>query len=180
MITMKKLTVLILFLIFTFLLASCSTQKESPPAATYAPAAEPAAPALSVQELTDGFFLPICELEMGTAGSSLKQAVGAVKVLAFVVNNTDKLSSAGLNEVFTSAWNALSPEQQSRFTENYPSLSGLLDDCLADFSKYNGLFDDAGVLSEMEALQQNPDASSSWKLLSEAFVNSEILKTDNP
>ena len=175
---MKKLTFLILFLIFFLLLTSCSARKTSPPETTPDPTSEPVGPELSVQEFTDGFFMPICDLEMGTAGSSLKQAVCAVKVLNFIVNNTDKLSSADLNEVLTSAWNTLSPEQQSRFMENYPSLSALLDECLADFSKYTGLFDDAGVLSEMESLRQNPDASSSWKLLSSAFTNSGILRTD--
>ena len=175
MITMKKLTLLIPFLILSLFLASCSVQKASTPAATPAPAA----PALSAQALTDGFILPICELEMGTAGSSLKQAICAVKVLTFAVNNSDKLSLSSLSEVFTSAWNALSAEQQSRFAENYPSLSVLLDECLADFSSYSGLFEDAGVLPEMQALQQNPNASSSWKLLSEAFANSGILITES-
>ena len=172
---MKKLTFLIPFLILSLLLASCSVQKVSTPAATPAPAA----PAISAQELTDGFFMPICELEMGTAGSSLKQAICTVKVLTFAVNNVDKLSSAGLSEVFTSSWNAFSAEQQSRFAENYPSLSVLLDDCLADFSSYSGLFEDAGVLPEMQALQQNPNASSSWKFLSEAFANSGIPITES-
>ena len=176
---MKKLTFLIPFLILSLLLASCSVQKTSTPEATPAPAAEPAAPAISAQELTDGFFMPICELEMGTAGSSLKQAIGAVKVLTYAVNNVDKLSSAGLSEVFTSSWNAFSAEQQSRFAENYPSLSALLDDCLADFSSYSGLFEDAGVLPEMQALQQNPNAFSSWKFLSEAFANSGIPITES-
>ena len=66
-------------------------------------------------------------------------------------------------------------EEQERFAENYPSLSWLLDSCISDFSSYNGLFDDAGVLQEMEAVMKNPDAPSAWQMLRDATEAASLL-----
>ncbi|MBO7728927.1 MAG: hypothetical protein J6S50_10490 [Oscillospiraceae bacterium] len=173
----------IFFLILVLFLAVISlsflkTQKVFPASPVSVPENQEIV-AVSAEELTEGFFLPVSVLEKGTAGSSLKEAGGAVKVLSFAVNTFPALSYSDQKEVSLQtallvAWSSLTPEQQERFDENYPSLSSLLDNCLSDFSNLCGLFEDAGVLPEMQALLQNPDASSAWKLLSGAWENCRI------
>ena len=186
---MKKQLFLIFFLILYLLLASCSYAKASSPAETTAPVTEPAVTGPSAPELKEGFFLPVSGLEKGTAGSSLKEANGAMKVLSFAENKLiTSISSSGdseqshdtvdqdaLQSALLDAWNSLSTEEQTRFNENYPSLAALLDNCFVDFSAQSGLFEDAGVLPEMEKLMQNPDIPSAWKLLSDTWAN---VKTD--
>ena len=80
-----------------------------------------------------------------------------------------------LQSALLDAWNSLSAEEQALFSENYPSLAALLDKCFVDFSALSGLFEDAGVLPEMQTLMQNPDVPSAWKLLSDTWAN---VKTD--
>ena len=182
---MKKQLFLIFFLILCPLLASCSAAKASSPAETAVPIIEPAATSPSASELKEGFFLPVSGLEKGTAGSSLKEANGAMKVLSFAENKLiTSISSSGdseqshdtvdqdaLQSALLDAWNSLSAEEQALFSENYPSLAALLDKCFVDFSALSGLFEDAGVLPEMQALMQNPDVVSAWKLLSDTWAN---------
>ena len=184
---MKKQLFLIFFLILCLLLASCSYAKASSPAETTAPVTEPAVTGPSAPELKEGFFLPVSGLEKGTAGSSLKEANGAMKVLSFAENKLlisisssgdseqshDTVDQDALQSALLDAWNSLSTEEQTRFNENYPSLAALLDNCFVDFSALSGLFEDAGVLPEMEKLMQNPDISSAWKLLSDAWANTK-------
>ena len=182
---MKKQLFLIFFLILCLLLASCSYAKASSPAETTAPVTEPAVTGPSAPELKEGFFLPVSGLEKGTAGSSLKEANGAMKVLSFAENKLlisisssgdseqshDTVDQDALQSALLDAWNSLSTEEQTRFNENYPSLAALLDKCFADFSALSGLFEDAGVLPEMQTLMQNPDVPSAWKLLSDTWAN---------
>ena len=184
---MKKQLFLIFFLILCLLLASCSYAKASFRAETTAPVTEPAVTGPSAPELKEGFFLPVSGLEKGTAGSSLKEANGAMKVLSFAENKLlisisssgdseqshDTVDQDALQSALLDAWNSLSTEEQTRFNENYPSLAALLDNCFVDFSALSGLFEDAGVLPEMEKLMQNPDISSAWKLLSDAWANTK-------
>ena len=192
---MKKQLFLIFFLILCPLLASCSAAKASSPAETAVPIIEPAATSPSASELKEGFFLPVSGLEKGTAGSSLKEASGAMKVLSFAENKLitsisllisisssgdskrshDTVDQDALQSALLDAWKCLSAEEQALFSENYPSLAALLDKCFVDFSALSGLFEDAGVLPEMQALMQNPDVPSAWKLLSDTWAN---VKTD--
>lgn len=182
---MKKQFFLIFFLVYCLLLASCSASKTSSLAETTAPVTEPAVSGPSASELKEGFFLPVSGLEKGTAGSSLKEANGAMKVLSFAENKLlisissvgnseqshDTVDQDALQSALLDAWNSLSAEEQSHFSENYPSLAALLDKCFVDFSALSGLFEDAGVLPEMQALMQNRDVPSAWKLLSDTWAN---------
>ena len=96
---MKKQLFLIFFLILCLLLASCSYTKASSPAETTAPVTESAVTGPSAPELKEGFFLPVSGLEKGTAGSSLKEANGAMKVLSFAENKLlISISSPGDSE----------------------------------------------------------------------------------
>ena len=131
---MKKQLFLIFFLILCLLLASCSYAKASSPAETTAPVTESAVTGPSAPELKEGFFLPVSGLEKGTAGSSLKEANGAMKVLSFAENKLiTSISSSGdseqshdtvdqdaLQSALLDAWNSLSAEEQAPFSENYP------------------------------------------------------------
>ena len=176
---MKKI-VLVFFLILFLALALFSSSFLTPKKAPSAPAEpSPAAQevfAVSAGELIDGFLKPVSSLERGTAGSSLKEAIGAMKVLSFAVSSGIQRSDASvLKNNLLNAWNTLNVEEQERFAENYPSLSWLLDSCISDFSSYNGLFDDAGVLQEMEAVMKNPDAPSAWQILRDATEAASFL-----
>ena len=97
-----------------------------------------------------GLVEPLLTLYPGTAGSSLKRAAVAVKVLTFA-------SQYAVADI-SADWEALTQEERTLFAENVISVSALLGETRADYDAYQGLYEDAGVLEQMNNLKDNETA----------------------
>ena len=105
---------------------------------------------VSEGELKEKLVDPILAYYPGTAGSSLKRAVAAVKVLSFA-------AEYGACDV-KSVPAMLETEETVRFYENLSAIDDLLEETEADFQAISGLYDDAGVYDVMSGLADNENA----------------------
>ena len=110
----------------------------------------PAEPKPTQEEIYNGLVAPLLTLYPGTAGSSLKRAAVAVKVLTFA-------SQYAVADI-SADWEKLTQEEKTLFAENVTSVSALLEETRADFDAYQGLYEDAGVLEQMNSLKDNTTA----------------------
>jgi ABC-type transport system substrate-binding protein len=102
----------------------------------------------------------------GTAGSSLKRAVAAMRVLDFC--NTHHLADADrekLKENLITAWNTLQETEKGLFPELFTSVSEQIDEDLVNGASLTGLFEDAGIQEEMQRLLAQNDIEASWEAL---------------
>lgn len=138
-------------------------------AAPAAPAAESVsedANLVSASEYTDNVLQKLINMEIGTAGSSLKAAQIAEEILSFaasreIANSEESAREAAFNE----AWESLSDEEKETVKNNFQDIAGLIDEAFSDYESARGSFEDAGVGAEMEELVSSEDAQKSWKAL---------------
>lgn len=126
-------------------------------------------------EYTDHVFRPLINMEIGTAGSSLKAAQIAEEILSFAASrqlgNTEE---SARKAAFSEAWSSLSSEEKELVKHNFyeEEIEKLIDGAYDDYESVRGRFEDAGVGAEMEELSKDEDAQKSWnalkKLMSEA------------
>ena len=110
------------------------------------------------EELKDKLVDPILAYYPGTAGSSLKRAVAAAKVLSFA-------AEYGACDVSAVPDLLTTEEERTRFSENLLTISALLEETEADFDSLSGLYEDAGVYEQMSELAEDADAWNSLHLL---------------
>ena len=106
---------------------------------------------VSGDELKAKLVDPILAYYPGTAGSSLKRAVAAVKVLSFA-------AEYGVCDVKSVPSMLETEEETVRFYENLSAIDDLLKETEADFQAISGLYDDAGVYDVMSGLADNENA----------------------
>ena len=106
---------------------------------------------VSGDELKEKLVGPILAYYPGTAGSSLKRAVAAVKVLSFA-------AEYGVCDVKSVPAMLETEEETVRFYENLSAIDDLLKETEADFQAISGLYDDAGVYDVMSGLADNQNA----------------------
>ena len=106
---------------------------------------------VSGDELKEKLVDPILAYYPGTAGSSLKRAVAAVKVLSFA-------AEYGVCDVKSVPSMLETEEETVRFYENLSAIDDLLKETEADFQAISGLYDDAGVYDVMSGLADNENA----------------------
>ena len=106
---------------------------------------------VSGDELKAKLVDPILAYYPGTAGSSLKRAVAAVKVLSFA-------AEYGVCDVKSVPAMLETEEETVRFYENLSAIDDLLKETEADFQAISGLYDDAGVYDVMSGLADNENA----------------------
>ena len=86
---------------------------------------------------------PLLSFFPGTAGSSLRRAAAAVKVLEFA----DRYEPVEVS---------IEEENRIRFEENVESVASLLQETKDDFDSVAGLYEDAGVYDDAAALTAKP------------------------
>ena len=143
---------------FTFPVSVHSVQPLfDPPAPAPAPAAE---------AFGEEYWAVLAQLENGTAGAALKTAAAAEKVCAFAVKgalwNPDTPS---LRANMLSAFEQLSPQEQSAAQAGFDAVRALLDDCLRDWEGNRGVFEDAGVAESMDEVMCDPLNRLAWENL---------------
>ena len=70
-------------------------------------------------------------------------------------------------ENLLSAWNELPDTEKELFPELFASVSGQIEEDLQNSDALSGMFDDAGILEEMQVLLQEENLRSSWAVLKE-------------
>ena len=119
-------------------------------------------------EYTDHVFKPLINMEIGTAGSSLKSAQLAEEILSFAASrqlgNTEEYARKA---AFSEAWSSLSSEEKELVKHNFyeEEIEDLIDGAYNDYESVRGRFEDAGVGAEMDELSKDADAQKSWNAL---------------
>ena len=127
-------------------------------------------------DYADNVFKPLINMEIGSAGSSLKAAQIAEEILSFAsdrqIGNTEE---SARKAAFSEAWNSLSNEEKEVAKHNFyeEEIADLIDSAFDDYESVRGRFEDAGVGAEMEELSKNADARKSWNTLRELMSDVE-------
>lgn len=120
----------------------------------------------SAADLAENFFRPVAEIPNGTAGAMLRKAQVAYSTLRFAY--TYAIWSNDLHELranLAEAWGSLSADEQAAFDENIFAVQGLIVNSAVTWEDYSGLFEDAGVREEMQALEEDNAAMESFTRL---------------
>lgn len=116
--------------------------------------------------LQESFFRQIAACQPGTAGASLKRAAAACRVLSFSISG--QLRGADVSELrenLLEAWDGLQEEERTAFDQSFPDICRLLDACFEEWESNRPVFEDAGVVDEMEYLLAYPGAREDWSVL---------------
>lgn len=123
-------------------------------------------PAADAETIRTGFLDAVSRYEPGTAGSSLKRAVAAMRVLEFC--STHHLSDTDREE-FTqnllAAWKEMPENEKELFPELFASVSEQIEEDLNNGSALSGLFEDAGILEKMQELLKEETLQEDWEML---------------
>lgn len=97
--------------------------------------------------------LSACTGYAGTAGSSLKNAIAACRLAAFAQHNqTADVKKSTLGEMIFFATGRMSDEAKEELALNMESIHSLLTAAFTDYDSVRGLFDDAGIVDDMQLL----------------------------
>ena len=136
-------------------------------AAAGVPISTPIPASVTAEAVKTGVFDAVNAYEPGTAGSSLKCAVAAKKVLQFAGDNHLEQQQE-IQPAVSAAWGMLTQQEKAKFAERWPSVSFQADDCFSPNTDLTGLFESAGIDKEMKALLADPELHSAWTALSGA------------
>lgn len=122
-------------------------------------------------------FQDVADLEEGSAGNTLDQAVIASRLLSMASLYgflPDEDSSFGENtelvDTIVDALYWMEPKQIRTLEERYDGVGKLLDQAIDNYGKVEGLFEDAGVGDTMDnILSKLPDAPEYWETLRESI-----------
>ena len=179
---MKKIIAMILTsIMLTLSVAGCGGSGTAAPASETKPAEETVSESAKANDIpsseyTDHVFKPLINMEIGTAGSSLKAAQIAEEILSFAASrqlgNTEE---SARKTAFSEAWNSLSSEEKELVRHNFyeEEIEKLIDGTYNDYESVRGRFEDAGVGAEMEELSKDEDAQKSWNALRELMSGAE-------
>ncbi len=127
-------------------------------------------------DYADNVFKPLVNMEIGSAGSSLKAAQTAEEILSFAADRQiSDTEETARKAAFSEAWNSLSNEEKEVAKHNFyeEEIADLIDSAFDDYESVRGRFEDAGVGAEMEELSKNADARKSWNTLRELMSDVE-------
>ena len=124
---------------------------------------------LPAEEYGKNILWPLASLETGTAGSSLKAAQTAQQILAYAATNQIwNIEPSSRTEQIRKAWGDLSDDERAAAVQNFAgegAVMELIDGTFNDYEAVRGVFEDAGVGSDMEKLSGNIYARRSWETL---------------
>lgn len=131
---------------------------------------------ISAQEVitADGLrqLLADCTGYAGTAGSSLKGAIRAEKVLDYCLKNqlaqTDREAFA---QLLSDAHAALTVEQQEELVGNMEGIFAVLDAGFGEYLSVEGLLNSAGVKETMDSLLKEENARRHYGVFKLAMLN---------
>ena len=179
---MKKIIAMIITsLMVSLSVAGCGGSGTAAPASETQPAEESVSESAKANDIpsseyTDHVFKPLINMEIGTAGSSLKAAQIAEEILSFAASrqlgNTEE---SARKAAFSEAWNSLSSEEKELVRHNFyeEEIEKLIDGTYNDYESVRGRFEDAGVGAEMEKLSKDTVAQKSWNALRELMSGAE-------
>ena len=117
-------------------------------------------------ELVTHFFKPVMDLEVGSAGYSLKLARAVYDVVRYCwVADLWNVEPDALEKNLTAAWEALGDERQGRFTENFGEIAALADEAFDSYDVSASVFIDADVGGQMADLVGDMATRLSWQTL---------------
>ena len=127
-------------------------------------------------DYADNVFKPLINMEVGSAGSSLKAAQIAEEILSFAADRQiSDTEETARKAAFSEAWNSLSNEEKEVAKHNFyeEEIADLIDSAFDDYESVRGRFEDAGVSAEMEELSKSEEARKSWNTLRELMSDME-------
>ncbi len=131
----------------------------------------------TIPETLTSLFEDIAQIETGTAGSTLKTAQAACKLLSFAgeydftADNEYGENTKLVLDAFQVRMD-MDLEDKDQFSEQYQSVKELADKAIEDYDSVRKIFEDAGVNSTMVSiLAGTRDLESYWKT-----VNSSITQ----
>ena len=127
-------------------------------------------------DYADNVFKPLINMEIGSAGSSLKAAQIAEEILSFAADRQiSDTEETARKAAFSEAWNSLSNEEKEVAKHNFyeEEIADLIDSAFDDYESVRGRFEDAGVSAEMEELSKSEEARKSWNTLRELMSDME-------
>ena len=121
----------------------------------------------SVDEYRSEYYMAVAAVEVGTAGSSLKQAETARDILRFALrNNLWDTDYKGMRRNMLAAWEGMSAEEQSAFDSNLQEIfMPMLENVFTNYDEVAGSFEDAGIGEDMALLSEDREAKASWETL---------------
>lgn len=123
-------------------------------------------PAVSKEDIKTGFLDVIMGYQPGTAGSSLKRAVAAMRVMDFCrIHQLADIDKEKFLENLFSAWDEVPDTEKALFPELFDSVSRQIEEDLQNGDALSGLFEDAGILEEMQQLLKEENLQPSWEIL---------------
>ena len=131
---------------------------------------------LTASDYLDNIFKTLINVEIGTAGTSLKQAVAAEEILSYVAGkqlwNTE---ASARRTAFNEAWNSLSSEEKALVKRNLfeEEIAELIDGTFNDYESVRERFRDCGADEEMKELSENVYARRSWNTLRKLMAGLE-------
>ena len=123
-------------------------------------------PAADAETIRTEFLDVVSRYEPGTAGSSLKRAVAAMHVLEFCnAHHLAETDREKFTENLLAAWKVFPETKKELFPELFASIAGQADEDLQNGAALSGLFEDAGILEEMQQLLAQDGLQISWETL---------------
>lgn len=123
-------------------------------------------PAADAETIRTEFLDVVSRYEPGTAGSSLKRAVAAMHVLEFCnAHHLAETDREKFTENLLAAWKEFPETKKELFPELFASIAGQADEDLQNGAALSGLFEDAGILEEMQQLLSQDGLQISWETL---------------
>ena len=123
-------------------------------------------PAADAETIRTEFLDVVSRYEPGTSGSSLKRAVAAMHVLEFCnAHHLAETDREKFTENLLAAWKEFPETKKELFPELFASIAGQADEDLQNGAALSGLFEDAGILEEMQQLLSQDGLQISWETL---------------
>ena len=122
----------------------------------------------TAEAFAEKYFLPAANVEIGTAGASLKQAILAHDLVRFAYDNDLwNVDIDAMRDVMLTAWEGLDKDTQARFDANmFGGVVGEITNGIYwDYDNLAGQFEDAGVGEDVAFLNADPEACDSWAIL---------------
>ena len=112
------------------------------------------------------YIAALMNLEVGTAGASLKSAIAASEVCAFAMEyrlwDPEMLD---MGDGLAAAYRDLGEDERAAFRQGFDAVRALIDDCLADYEANRAMFEDAGAAEAMDETMYDSLGRLAWENL---------------
>ena len=120
----------------------------------------------TADEFVERFFSRLANLEVGTAGASLKTAIAASDVCAFAMEyGMWDMETLTAEDNLLAAYETLGEDERTAAAEGFDAVRELLDGSLEDYEANRPLFEDAGVADTMDEVMNDPLNRLAWENL---------------